>query len=166
MPIYTMLLMGLFVFSFIISGSYFVVQMIDTRKLYIVIPLLINIMCFIVSTQFFSESKLREYNFLKYEKQREVLVNLVIKGELQANEQGVIAIPNNMQNENMAKNGSIYLMRYNVRTGIYFCTDNGLLENSSGYFYIVKGLENSNVTGESVTLLEKYAENCYFVSTN
>ena len=165
-PIYSISIMAFVLTSCMVSLIYFAVNLVKTKKIYSYIPILINILAIVIAITFFNENKLREYNFLKYEDEREHIINLIERGELQPNDSGRIEIPEHLQNEEIARNGYVQLISYTPKTGVYFCTFSGLLETSSGYIYFSDKISTDKLSHDDIILFNDYGENWYFSSTN
>lgn len=165
-PFYKILIIVLTVFSFLVSVIYFFKKFLKERKYYVCIPVFISVVAFITVHIFFCETKLREYNFYKYREKREEIVRQILHGELAPNDRGIIELPEELQDEEMAREGYVYVVNYLANEGIYFCTFSGLLETSSGYMYLTDESNIVNSSSEEIVVLEKYEERWYYCSTN
>ena len=76
-------------------------------------------------TDFFGEEQLIDYNFYKYQAEREEVVRQILLGNLQPDNSGDINLPEELQNEEMARGGYVCCVTYLSRKGIYFCTFSG-----------------------------------------
>ena len=83
-----------------------------THKIYYVLPLLISFSFYLVSSIFFNELKLREYNFKKYQEDREEIIELILQKELIPNENGIVELPEWLKDEEMARSGRVYIVQY------------------------------------------------------
>lgn len=163
-PLFSITLMILIIISGLVSFWYFINKLLTTHKIYFCIPLLITIILFLISNQLFSEVKLREYNFEKYQNEREEIVELILQGKMLPDENGIILLPERLKNEEMARGGYVSIVNYESKIGIYFCTFSGLMESSAGYVYLTENIFNID-SGRNIILQSEYLENWYFCGT-
>ena len=143
---------------------YFVNKLVRTHKIYYVLPLLISFSFYLVSSIFFNELKLREYNFKKYQEDREEIIELILQKELIPNENGIVELPEWLKDEEMARSGRVYIVQYRLKTGIYFCTFSGVLDSSAGFVYLLDDTIDVDLYND-VTLQNQYQDNWYFCGT-
>lgn len=143
---------------------YFVNKLVRTHKIYYVLPLLISFSFYLVSSIFFNELKLREYNFKKYQEDREEIIELILQKELIPNENGIVELPEWLKDEEMARSGRVYIVQYQLKTGIYFCTFSGVLDSSAGFVYLLDDTFDVDFYND-VTLQNQYQNNWYFCGT-
>ena len=143
---------------------YFVNKLVRTHKIYYVLPLLISFSFYLVSSIFFNELKLREYNFKKYQEDREEIIELILQKELIPNENGIVELPEWLKDEEMARSGRVYIVQYQLKTGIYFCTFSGVLDSSAGFVYLLDDAFDVDFYND-VTLQNQYQDNWYFCGT-
>lgn len=163
-PLFSIALIVLIIISCLASFGYFINKLLSTRKFYFCIPFLITIILFSMSNELFNEMKLREYNFKKYQNERTEIVELILQGEMLPDENGIISLPESLKNEEMARDGYVYIVNYGSKAGIYFCTRTGLMESSAGYVYLTGNIFNID-SGINITLQSEYLENWYFCGT-
>lgn len=84
-----------------------------------------------MSNELFNEMKLREYNFKKYQNERTEIVELILQGEMLPDENGIISLPESLKNEEMARDGYVYLTEniFNIDSGINITLQSEYLEN-------------------------------------
>lgn len=143
---------------------YFVKKLVYTHKIYFIFPLLILLSFYLFSNIFFNEMKLREYNFKKYQEDREEIIGLILQNELILDENGIIELPECLRNEKMARGGRVYIVQYKSKTGIYFCTFSGVLDSSAGFVYLLDDAFEVDPYNE-ITLQNQYQDNWYFGGT-
>lgn len=163
-PLFSIALIVFIIISCLASFGYFINKLLSTHKIYFCIPLLITIILFSMSNELFNEMKLREYNFKKYQNERTEIVELILQGEMLPDENGIISLPEKLKNEEMARDGYVYIVNYESKIGIYFCTFTGLMESSAGYVYLTENIFNID-SGINITLQSEYSENWYFCGT-
>ncbi len=75
--------------------------------------------------------KLREYNFEKYQNEREEIVELILQGKMLPDENGIILLPERLKNEEMARGGYVYLTEniFNIDSGRNIILQSEYLEN-------------------------------------
>lgn len=112
-PFFSLLVTVLLIFSALFTLAYSVQKVKETKKIYFLLPMVLMVILVGMAATLFSESNLREYNFAKYQEAREAIVESVLKGELLPNESGVVSLPENMQDEEMARGGQVYIVSYN-----------------------------------------------------
>lgn len=165
-PFYKILIIGLVMISFLASVAYFVKSFLRTKRFCVCIPVLISITVFIIAQTFFSEEQLRDYNFYEYRKEREKIVKEILDGELKFNSDGIAELPEEFQNESMARGGYVRRVTYLSKEGIYFCTFSGLLETSSGYMYLTDNPDTADNSDEEIVVIKEYEKGWYYCSTN
>ena len=166
-PLSIIMVIFLMIVSVVVSFCYFINKLLSVHKLYFCIPLLITIILFLVSNEFFNEMKLREYNFEKYQGKREEIVELVLQGKLTPDENGVILLPERLKDEEMARGGYVTIVKYGAKTGIYFCTFPGLLESTAGYIYLTDEIFDVDIDlNTNVILQSECSEKWYFCGTD
>ena len=144
--------------------SYFVNKLVHTHKVYFIFPLLILCSLYLASNIFFNELKLREYNFKKYQGDREEIIELIQQKELIPNENGIVELPEWLKEEEMARGGRVYIVQYKSKAGVYFCTFSGVIDSSAGFVYLLD--DTFDVVPENdVTLQNQYQDNWYFCGT-
>lgn len=143
---------------------YFINKLVRTHKVYYVLPLLISFSFYLVTSIFFNELKLREYNFKKYQEDREEIIELILQKELIPNENGIVELPEWLKDEEMARSGRVYIVQYQLKTGIYFCTFSGVLDSSAGFVYLLDDTFDVDFYND-VTLQNQYQDNWYFCGT-
>lgn len=142
----------------------FVNKLVRTHKVYYVFPLLISFSFYLVSNIFFNELKLREYNFKKYQGDREEIIELILQKELMPNENGIVELPEWLKDEEMARGGRVYIVQYQLKTGIFFCAFSGVLDSSAGFVYLLDDTFDADFYND-VTLQNQYQDNWYFCGT-
>lgn len=160
-PFFAAALSFLFFALGLISWIYFINKLIHTHKMRFILPAFIILFFYLVSNIFFNETKLREYNFKKYQEDREEVIHLILKRELIPDENGRVKLPEWLQDEEMARGGKVYIVGYKSKTGIYFCTFSGLLDSSAGFVYLIDDIFDVDFYDE-VTLQNDYGDNWYF----
>lgn len=165
-PFYKILIISLSAISFLISAIYFVKKILKRKRFYVCIPLLISVVFFIIVHIFFGEEQLIDYNFYKYQAEREEVVRQILLGNLQPDNSGDINLPEELQNEEMARGGYVCYVTYLSRKGIYFCTFSGLLETSSGYMYLTDSVNGIDGSDEKIVVIKEYENGWYYCSTN
>jgi len=154
-PLYRIFVSGLLVISFVISLIYFAAKLAKTRKGYVAIPVLLNVIVLIIGVAFFNEIKLREYNFNKYIDIRNEILEMIVEGELSINEKGQAEIPQDIESGEVERYGYVVLFKYGDQIGGYFCTSTGLLGTSSGYIYLFSEEElDLNLFSENVIIFQ------------
>lgn len=130
-PLFSIALIVLIIISCLASFGYFINKLLSTHKIYFCIPLLITIILFSMSNELFNEMKLREYNFKKYQNERTEIVELILQGEMLPDENGIISLPESLKNEEMARDGYVYLTEniFNIDSGINITLQSEYLEN-------------------------------------
>ena len=108
--------------------------------------------------------KLREYNFKKYQEDREEIIELILQKELMPNKNGIVELPEWLKDEEMARSGRVYIVQYKLKTGIYFCTFSGVLDSSAGFVYLLDDTFDVDFYND-VTLQNQYQDNWYFCGT-
>lgn len=164
-PFFYIVLITFVVLSFLLSFVYFIHKCTDRKKLYYIVPIIIVVTIVLMSNAKFSETKLREHNFENYQKEREEIVRLILEGSLVPDETGTIYLPIELQYEEMARGGCVYIVKYGEGSGIYFCTFSGVLESSAGYVYLTDCSFDFSLNNR-LTLHEKYANNWYYCGTD
>ena len=164
-PLFALSIGFVVVSSVAASFIYFIKKIISKKKIYYIAPLFVGITFIIIANLLFNEMKLRDYNFKKYQAERQKIVELVIKEELVPDDTGRITLPKEMQNDEMARGGSVYIVQYKSKTGIYFCTFSGVLESSAGFVYLLDDMEGAYLQN-TIIIHEQYADNWYFCGTN
>ena len=147
------------------SFIYFIKKIISKKKIYFIAPLFVGIAFIMIANLLFNEMKLRDYNFKKFQAERKKIVELVIREELVPDDTGKITLPKEMQNDEMARGGSVYIVQYKSKTGIYFCTFSGVLESSAGFVYLLDDMEGAYLQN-TISIHEQYADNWYFCGTD
>lgn len=165
-PIFLFFLLFLVLISFFISLFYLLWKVIHTSKYYHSVPLLILIIIFILSNKYFNESKLRDQNFKDYELNRQVIVDYILEGILTPDESGIVQLPDELENEEMARRGCIYIVKYKDKKGIYFCTFSGVLDSSAGFIFLTEDINDYNTLNYTIKLHQRYGENWYYCGTN
>lgn len=165
-PFYKILIIGLSVISFLISAIYFIKKFLKIKRFYVCIPLLISVVFFIIVHIYFGEEQLIDYNFYKYQAEREEIIRQILLGDLQPDNSGVINLPEELQNEEMARGGYVCYVTYLSKKGIYFCTFSGLLETSSGYMYLTDSVNRIDGSDEEIVVIKEYENGWYYCSTN
>ena len=163
-PFFAILLIILFLILGFIFLIYFVKKLVHTHKVYFILPLLTLFFFYLVSNIFFNEMKLREYNFKKYQGDRENIIELIQQKELIPNENGIVELPEWLKEEEMARGGRVYIVQYKLKAGIYFCTFSGVLDSSAGFVYLLDDTFDVNFYND-VTLQNQYQDNWYFCGT-
>lgn len=163
-PFFAVALIFLNLILILIFLIYFVNKLVRTHKIYYVLPLLISFSFYLVSSIFFNELKLREYNFKKYQEDREEIIELILQKELIPDENGIVELPEWLKDEEMARSGRVYIVQYQLKTGIYFCTFSGVLDSSAGFVYLLDDTFDVDFCN-GVTLHNQYQDNWYFCGT-
>lgn len=164
-PFFAVVLLLLIAGSGFASFCYFLHKIVHAKKIYFMIPFLIVAFFFLLSSVFFNEVKLREYNFKNYQKEREEIVELILQEELTPDESGVVHLPEKLRNEEMARGGCVHIMKYGTDMGIYFCTFSGILDSSAGYIYLTDDIFDIN-SYNKVVLQDQYQKDWYFCGTD
>lgn len=164
-PFFSFVLISFVIFSLLLSAIYFIHKLKSWKKIYYCIPIIITIIFVVVSNEKFSEMKLREYNFEDYLGKREEIVELILAGKLIPDETGTICLPEKLQNEEMARGGCVYIVKYKEFNGIYFCTFSGVMDSTAGYVYLTNYSCESSLNNILI-LQESYEGNWYFGGTN
>lgn len=164
-PLFALSIGFMIVISVAASFIYFIKKIISKKKIYFIAPLFVGIAFIMIANLLFNEMKLRDYNFKKYQAERQKVVELVIKEELVPDDTGRITLPKEMQNDEMTRGGSVYIVQYKSKTGIYFCTFSGVLESSAGFVYLLDEIEGAYLQN-TISIHEQYADNWYFCGTD
>lgn len=164
-PLFALSIGFMIVISVAASFIYFVKKIISKKKIYFIAPLFVGIAFLMIANLLFNEMKLRDYNFKKFQAERQRIVELVLKEELVPDDTGRITLPKEMQNDEMARGGSVYIVQYKSKTGIYFCTFSGVLESSAGFVYLLDDMEGAYLQN-TISIHEQYADNWYFCGTD
>lgn len=135
---YTLLLFIIMGISFIASLVYAFSGCVDQKIVKAVCPLLVCFWSVVLTFLLFSESRLRFYNYKFYEKKRESYIEYVINKDRRVGEGGQIEFRDTDQ-KTLPFDKSVSFISNGDMTGIYFQTDPGLLDESSGYLYILDG---------------------------
>lgn len=105
------------------------------------------------------------YSVQKVKEAREAIVESVLKGELLPNESGVVSLPEDMQDEEMARGGQVYIVSYNGQSGIYFCTFTGVMESSAGYVFLTDKSFDVSMNNK-IVLQKQYEKGWYYCGTD
>ena len=163
-PLFSIALIGLVILSILFLVFYFIGKLNHVKKVYYGIPALVVIGMVLWTNHYFSEARLREYNFEGYLEQREEIVRGILDGELVVKE-SVIDLPSELADEEMARGGRVYVVRVGNQSGIYFCTFSGLMESSAGFVYLTEQ-EFDEYLQNQVVLQEEYGDGWYYCGTN
>lgn len=147
------------------SFIYFIKKIVSTKRIHFIAPFLIGIIFIVIANLFFNEMKLRDYNFKKYQAERQKIVELVMKEKLIPDNTGMIVLPKEIQNDAVARGGRVYIVQYKSKAGIYFCTFSGVLESSAGFVYLLEDMESAYLQN-TIIIHEQYADNWYFCGTD
>ncbi len=164
-PVIVFLIGFILLCSLAFSFVYFIKKITTAKKIYFVVPLLITIGFVVYANVNFNEMKLRENNFEQYRTEREQIVELIVQGELVPDETGEIVLPKHLQTDEMARNGSVYIVDCKEGKGIYFCTFSGILESSAGFVYIPDDFESEVSINNTITLQKQYDDGWYYCGT-
>lgn len=164
-PIFALFMGFLMICTILLMISYFIVKAMKTKKMYYSIPSICIMSSLIISSFFFNDQKLREYNFNRYKSEREYIVSLVLNDTLVPDEKGCILVPDEINVEEITRNRKVYIVDTGSASGIYFCNFMGLLETSSGYLYLTNR-KWDYYTQDNIILKKQYNKNWYYCATN
>lgn len=164
-PAYSVLLFIFVLLSFFLSLFYFARKNSGIKRIYAAFPVLTVVMLAALANIFFNEGKLRNYNFNHFQTQRQEIVEQVTGGRLRP-EDGVVRLPDKLQNEEAARGGVVYTVSCHGKKGLFFCTFSGVLDNMAGFVYLTEEKADKNCLNNIIILHEKYADNWYFCGTN
>ena len=166
-PFFVVAISFFLLISGFVSLLYFASKIVSAHKLYFVSPLLIVLSSHLVDNIFFNELKLREDNFNKYQEKREIVIELILKEELMPDERGIVDLPEYLKDEGMAIGGRVYIVRYKLETGVYFCTFSGVMDSSAGFVYLTDEISDVDFyNNNDISLQNQYQDNWYFCGTD
>jgi hypothetical protein len=106
----------------------------------------------------------RDMNFEKLLPQRLEVVEYVIGNEVIINTGGLISLP--QKYKKTSDSGQILLCQKNDEIIIYFFTNRGLLESSSGYIYFTQlTVENKDYTTQDFKIIKNLGKGWAYIST-
>lgn len=163
-PFFAITVIFLLIISGLISFGYFINKLLRVHKFYFIIPLLIIITSFLVSNELFNEMKLRENNIERFQEKREEIVELILQEKLTPDKNGIVTLPEELRDEEMARGGCVSIVKCGTKEGIYFCTFSGLMENSAGFVYLTEDIFDVDID-TNIKLQSENFNNWYFCGT-
>ena len=164
-PFFSLLVTVLLILSALFTLAYSVQKVKETKKIYFLLPMVLMVILVGMAATLFSENNLREYNFVKYQEAREAIVESILEGELLPEENGMVSLPEDMQDEDMTRGGQVYIVSYNGQSGIYFCTFTGVMESSAGYVFLTDKSVDVSMNNK-IVLQKQYEKGWYYCGTD
>lgn len=82
-------------------------------------------------------------------------------------ERGIVDLPEYLKDEGMARGGRVYIVRYKLETGVYFCTFSGVMDSSAGFVYLTDEISDVDFyNNNDISLQNQYQDNWYFCGTD
>ena len=164
-PFFYIILIVFIILSLFLFIGYFISKLNHWKKIFYCIPIIITVTFIVVANAIYSEMKLREYNFKDYQEEREKIVELILAGTLVPDETGTVYLPEELQNEEMARGGCVYIVKYKEGSGIFFCTFSGVLESSAGYVFLTDWACDFSLNN-TLVIQKQYATDWYYCGTD
>lgn len=128
---------------------------------------LIILLCFIFILSF---TACGASSFENSKADREKVVDLILNGDLEVAENGVVTLPDDLKD--LSDSGECLVVEFNSRSAIYFFTSRGILGESRGYVYVSDRIdwkdyvnEDEYVGSEDWIEVEELEANWYSVKT-